>query len=79
MPSLAAAGRKVANTILIGAIAITPMVVAPSALANTATQPQPGIVSAQNTDIYQTVSASEWLYSCRYFKMWYCARFPPLR
>lgn len=72
MSLLGSTGRKLANTILIGAIAITPMVAAPTALANSVAQPQPGVVAAQNTGIYQTYSASEWLYSCKYFRLWYC-------
>ncbi len=73
MSLLGTTGRKLANTIMIGAIAITPMVAAPSALANTATQPQPGGVAVQSTNIYQTYSSAEYLYSCKYLRLWYCA------
>lgn len=72
MSLLGTTGRKLANTILAGAIAITSMAAAPTALANSVAQPQAGAVATQNIDIYQTYSQAEWLYSCKYFRLWYC-------
>jgi|GEM_PF-5356777 len=63
--------RKFANMILIGALAISPLIQAPNASAQVV-QSQPATSATQSINIYQTFTVGEYFYSCRYYRMWYC-------
>ena len=75
MSLLSNSKRKIANMAIVGALAITPLLQAPTALADTPLTPQAGVSSSQNTEYYNTVSGSEYIYSCRYIRLWYCGRY----
>lgn len=75
MSLLSNSKRKIANMAIVGALAITPLLQAPTALADTPLTPQAGVSSSQNTEYYHTLTASEYVYSCRHIRLWYCGRY----
>ena len=77
MSLLGNSNRKIANLAIIGALAITPLLQAPTALADTPLAPQAGVVSIQNPEIYHTITGGEYVYSCKHIKLWYCRAWRP--